>query len=153
MEQVAADLGMELVFSEKGVPRGRGKVERFFRSVDQLFLQDVPGYAPKGYGEAEATLTLPAFEQRFRTWLLSDYHHCQGRWNREPIENWPPGNNELQRTTIQNAGAPTPTITRQDHLTPTLTSRAPVDRAPVVLGASSGKAASPICSACRSFMR
>ncbi|HEU5382165.1 MAG TPA: DDE-type integrase/transposase/recombinase [Ktedonobacteraceae bacterium] len=48
MEQVAADIGMELVFSEKGVPRGRGKIERFFRSVDQLFLQDVPGYAPKG---------------------------------------------------------------------------------------------------------
>jgi len=39
---------MEFVFSEKGVPRGRGKVERFFRSVDQLFLQDVPDYAPKG---------------------------------------------------------------------------------------------------------
>src|SRR5437762_11113133 len=75
MEQVAADIGMELVFSEKGVPRGRGKVERFFRSVDQLFLQDVPGYSPKGYPEAEATLTLPAFEQRFRKWLLEDYHH------------------------------------------------------------------------------
>src|SRR5260370_42570723 len=66
---------MELVFSEKGVPRGRGKVERFFRSVDQLFLQDVPGHAPTGYAEAEATLTLPAFEQRFRTWLLEDYHY------------------------------------------------------------------------------
>jgi putative transposase len=75
MEQVAADIGMELVFSEKGVPRGRGKVERFFRSVDQLFLQDVPGYAPKDYGEAEAALTLLDFEQRFRTWLLEDYHH------------------------------------------------------------------------------
>ena len=50
-------------------------MERFFRSVDQLFLQDVPGYAPKGHSEAEAVLTLPAFEQRFRTWLLEDYHH------------------------------------------------------------------------------
>jgi len=36
---------MEFVFSQKGVPRGHGKVERLFRSVDQLFLQDVPGYA------------------------------------------------------------------------------------------------------------
>jgi putative transposase len=75
MEQVAADIGMELVFSEKGKPRGRGKVERFFRSVDQLFLQDVPGYTPKGYAKAEATFTLPAFEQRFRKWLLEDYHY------------------------------------------------------------------------------
>lgn len=49
MEQVAADLGIELFFSEKGVPRGRGKIERFFRSVNKLFLQDLPGYAPSGY--------------------------------------------------------------------------------------------------------
>ncbi|GCE22056.1 Mu transposase C-terminal domain-containing protein [Dictyobacter kobayashii] len=75
LEQVAGDIGMELVFSKIGVPRGRGKVERFFRSVDQLFLQDVPGYSPKGYPEAKAVFTLPAFEQRFRKWLLEDFHH------------------------------------------------------------------------------
>jgi putative transposase len=75
MEQVAADLPMELIFSQVNVPRGRGKIERFFRSVDQLFLQDTPGYAPKGSTGVKAVLTLPAFEQRFRTWLLEDYHH------------------------------------------------------------------------------
>lgn len=75
LEQVAGDIGMELVFSKIGVPRGRGKVERFFRSVDQLFLQDVPGYSPKGYPEAKAAFTLPAFEQLFRKWLLEDFHH------------------------------------------------------------------------------
>lgn len=75
LEQVATDIGMELVFSDIGVPRGRGKVERFFRSVDQLFLQDVPGYSPKGSPEARAMLTLPVFEQRFRKWLLEDFHH------------------------------------------------------------------------------
>jgi len=92
MEQVAADIGMELVFSEKGVPRGRGKVERFFRSVDQLFLQDVPGYAPKGYGEAEATLTLPDFEQRFRKWLLEDYHHrIHSETECQPKDRWEKG--------------------------------------------------------------
>ncbi len=92
MEQVAADIGMELVFSEKGVPRGRGKVERFFRSVDQLFLQDVPGYAPKGYSETEAVLTLPAFEQRFRTWLLSDFHHrVHSETGHQPKERWEVG--------------------------------------------------------------
>ena len=40
LEQVADDLDMVLIFSEKGEPRGRGKVERFFRSVEQLLLQD-----------------------------------------------------------------------------------------------------------------
>lgn len=92
MEQVATDIHMELVFSEKGVPRGRGKVERFFRSVDQLFLQDVPGYSPKGYPEAEAVLTLPAFEQRFRTWLLSDFHQrVHSETGDPPKERWEKG--------------------------------------------------------------
>jgi putative transposase len=75
MEQVAAELPMELIFSQVSVPRGRGKIERFFRSVDQLFLQDTPGYAPKGSTGVKAQLSLPVFEQRFRTWLLEDYHH------------------------------------------------------------------------------
>src|SRR5712691_3224461 len=92
MEQVAVDIRMELVFSQKGVPRGRGKVERFFRSVDQLFLQDVPGYAPKEYAEAEATLTLPDFEQRFRTWLLEDYHRrVHSETERQPKDRWEAG--------------------------------------------------------------
>src|SRR2546421_1256602 len=92
LEQVAADIGMELVFSEKGVPRGRGKVERFFRSVDQLFLQDVPGYAPKGYAEAEATLTLSALEQRFRKWLLEVYHHrVHDETKDQPKDRWEKG--------------------------------------------------------------
>jgi len=92
MEQVAADIHIELVFSEKGVPRGRGKVERFFRSVDQLFLQDIPGYSPKGYPEAEAVLTLPAFEHRFRTWLLSDFHRrVHSETGEEPKQRWEQG--------------------------------------------------------------
>lgn len=89
MEAVAVDLGIELIFSEKGVPRGRGKIERFFRTVNQLFLQDIPGYAPSGYKTAEATLTLPAFEQRFRTWLLEGYHRrVHGETKCQPQERW-----------------------------------------------------------------
>lgn len=75
MEQVAADLPMELIFSKVKVPRGHAKVERFFRTVNELLLQDLPGYAPEGSTGVEAKLTLPAFEQRFRNWLLSNYHH------------------------------------------------------------------------------
>jgi putative transposase len=92
MEQVAADLPMELIFSQVSIPRGRGKVERFFRSVEQLLLQDLPGYAPKGSTRVKATLTLPAFEQRFRTWLLEDYHtrvHVETKC--KPQERWEAG--------------------------------------------------------------
>jgi len=92
MEQVAADLPMELIFSQVSIPRGRGKIERFFRSVDQLLLQDTPGYAPKGSTGVKAILTLPAFEQRFRTWLLSDYHHRVHEETKcKPAERWEAG--------------------------------------------------------------
>ncbi len=92
MEQVAADLGIELIFSEKGVPRGRGKIERFFRSVNELFLQDLPGYAPEGSKATEAKLTLPAFEQKFRMWLLSDYHQRRHSETKcQPAERWERG--------------------------------------------------------------
>jgi len=89
MEQVAVDLHMELIFSQVRVPRGRGKIERFFKSVNQLFLQDQPGYAPAGYKDVKATLTLAAFERRFRTWLLHDYHHrVHSEINSLPQERW-----------------------------------------------------------------
>ena len=92
MEQVAADLPMELIFSQVSIPRGRGKVERFFRSVEQLLLQDLPGYAPKGSTGVKAQLSLPAFEQHFRTWLLEDYHtrvHVETKC--QPQERWEAG--------------------------------------------------------------
>lgn len=48
MEQVSADLKMELVFSIAGAPRGRGRIERFFETVNLMFLLSQPGYAPEG---------------------------------------------------------------------------------------------------------
>ncbi len=92
MEQVADDLDMELIFSQVQVPRGRGKIERFFRSVNELFLQDIPGYAPSGYKGGGALLSLPAFEQKFRTWLLEDYHYrVHSEIKCKPAERWEAG--------------------------------------------------------------
>lgn len=74
LEQVAIDLKIELVFSQVGIPRGRGKIERFFRSVEQVFLPEQPGFAPEGTTEVLPSLSLPLFEARFRDWLLDSYH-------------------------------------------------------------------------------
>jgi len=48
IEQVAADLKIRLIFSAVGRPRGRGKIERFFRSISQILLPRFPAYAPAG---------------------------------------------------------------------------------------------------------
>lgn len=102
LSQVGADLKMQLVFSQVGRPRGRGKIERFFQSVEQLFLEQQPGYAPseawpksvgQGTGKARAgVLSLEELEQRFREWLLVDYHHrVQKGQNKGPQERWEEG--------------------------------------------------------------
>jgi putative transposase len=40
LAQVAVDLKIRLVFSTPGRPQGRGKIERFFRTVNEMFLCD-----------------------------------------------------------------------------------------------------------------
>ena len=75
LEQVAADLKMQLVFSTAGVPRGRGKIERFFGTVNQLFLATLPGYTPPGTAPpATPTLTLSDLETRVRSFVVAEYH-------------------------------------------------------------------------------
>lgn len=75
IEQVALDLKMVLVFSEPGMPRGRGRIERFFQTINQLFLCTLPGYAPHGAPPPGTLLTVPELEVRLRDFLLDDYHH------------------------------------------------------------------------------
>jgi putative transposase len=75
LEQVAADIHMQFVFSTPGVPRGRGKIERFFGTVNQLFLTTLPGYTPPGTAPpATPTLTLSELETRVRSFVVADYH-------------------------------------------------------------------------------
>lgn len=75
LEQVSADLKIRLVFSLPGKPRGRGRIERFFLTVNEMLLCELDGYAPAGGAvRGKPTLTLAAFEARFRTFLLDVYH-------------------------------------------------------------------------------
>jgi putative transposase len=75
LEQVAADLHMAVVFSIAGKPRGRGKIERFFSTVNQLFLCHQPGYSPPGTGRGEPTLTLPQLDERMLHFVVETYNH------------------------------------------------------------------------------
>lgn len=36
------------MFSQPGKPRGRGKIERYFETINQVCLPTLPGYAPRG---------------------------------------------------------------------------------------------------------
>lgn len=76
LEQVGADLKIRLVFSIPGKPKGRGRIERFFSTVNQMFLCELDGYSPASGGvRGKPTLTLLELDARFRTFVLDVYHH------------------------------------------------------------------------------
>jgi putative transposase len=89
LEQVAANLEVILHFSRQGKPQGRGKIERFFATANQLCFSAQPGYSPPGASPAPASLTLTELEGRFRTWVLDTYHHrVHSEIKMTPIARW-----------------------------------------------------------------
>jgi putative transposase len=90
LEQVGADLRIRLVFSIPGKPRGRGRIERFFSTVNEMFLCELDGYAPAGGAvRGKPTLTLAEFDARFRAFLLDVYHrHANAETKMPPVERW-----------------------------------------------------------------
>jgi len=62
LEQITASLGIALIHSSPYQPQGRGKIERFFRSVREQFLADFQGK------------TLEELQGAFEQWLNEDYH-------------------------------------------------------------------------------
>ncbi|MBV8136168.1 MAG: DDE-type integrase/transposase/recombinase [Deltaproteobacteria bacterium] len=90
LEQVGADLKIRLVFSIPGKPRGRGRIERFFSTVSEMFLCELDGYAPAGGAvRGKPTLTLADFDARFRNFLLDVYHRRECAETKiPPAERW-----------------------------------------------------------------
>jgi putative transposase len=91
LEQVCADLKIQPIFSLVGQPRGRGRIERFFNTVNQRLLARLPGYAPAGFAaQVTPALDLQGFIQAFEHFVLHEYHQTphsatgtapQARWS------------------------------------------------------------------------
>jgi transposase InsO family protein len=70
-----------LVHSKPGRPQGRGKQERYYRTVREGFLRPL---------DIEAVKSIDELNTRFRTWLESEYHRSphRGLNGRTPLEVW-----------------------------------------------------------------
>jgi putative transposase len=64
-ERACAVLGVHLVHSRPGLPEGRGKIERFFRTVRDQFLVEVP------HGAIDS---IEELNHRFDAWVEGVYH-------------------------------------------------------------------------------
>ena len=76
IEQVAADLKIQILFSGIDCPRTGartgGKSERFFSTMTEVLLARLPGYAP-GAAKTSAVLTLPELYQELERYLIGEY--------------------------------------------------------------------------------
>lgn len=81
---------MRLVFSTPGKPQGRGRIERFFRTVNEMFLCDHIG--PKRRGGSKDSHSLEQFDTLFRTFLTDIYHRRSADDGRLPLaKRWEEG--------------------------------------------------------------
>ena len=74
LEQVAADLRIELTFSTVGRPQGRGKVERFFGTVNSELLPELPGYLVVGQPANAPGLSLSDLDHALGAFITQTYN-------------------------------------------------------------------------------
>lgn len=91
IEQAATDLHVRLIFSELGQPQGRGKIERYFSTINQMCLPRLPGYAPRGIKDrvGQARLTLPELDAAIGQFIVGEYNHMpHGETGQAPQARW-----------------------------------------------------------------
>ncbi|MBI5596641.1 MAG: DDE-type integrase/transposase/recombinase [Elusimicrobia bacterium] len=79
LEVVCATLNVALIHSRPHQPRGRGKIERFFRTVRSAFLPHL---------DLAMLVDLAALNRVFWAWLEAEYHHTPhgGLDGKTPLE-------------------------------------------------------------------
>jgi putative transposase len=76
-----AVLGIRLVHSRPGKPEGRGKIERFFRTVREQFLVEI--------GDGAGIGDLAGMNRLFQAWLETVYHRAvHSETGEAPLARW-----------------------------------------------------------------
>ena len=78
---VCAKLGIALIHARPWQPAGKGKIERFFRTLRAAWLERL---------DADATLSLEALNRSLWAWVEGEYHQSphRGLDGRTPLEQW-----------------------------------------------------------------
>lgn len=87
-KRIMTILGIHMPHSKPYTPQGRGKIERFFRTVRDQFLR------PLG----DVDITLDELNIKFTTWLESEYHRSiHSSLETTPLEAWLAGADRIKR--------------------------------------------------------
>jgi len=78
---VCAKLGITLIHARPYRPQGKGKIERWFKTVRAQLLTRLT---------SEDTASLEALNRRLQVWLQGEYHHTphRGLEGKTPLEQW-----------------------------------------------------------------
>lgn len=80
---------MRIVHSAVGRPQGRGKVERFFGTIDTELLPDLPGRLTGARATAKPSLTLPELDRVVGAWITRTCHErAHSQTGVAPIAAW-----------------------------------------------------------------
>jgi putative transposase len=89
IENIAAELSITLSKGRARKPQGKGKIERFFRSVNQLLMSELPGFTPEGSEPNEPGMTIHQLQATFQKWLIDEYmHRVHSEIDQTPFERW-----------------------------------------------------------------
>jgi putative transposase len=88
--RACAKLGIRLIHSTPGRPQGRGKIERFFRTVREQFLVELTG-EPDQTGHHHVT-DLFELNRLFTAWVETVYHRqIHSETGQAPLARWAAG--------------------------------------------------------------
>lgn len=92
IEQACLALKIRLTHSLPGRPRGRGKIERLFRTINDMFLPDLPGHLIRGKPLSAASLSVEELQARFEAFVCGVYHQrVHGTTGEAPVVRWQKG--------------------------------------------------------------
>lgn len=92
--RACAKLGIRLVHSTPGRPQGRGKIERFLRTVREQFLVEVTDTSSEDLAAAgvDHTAALLELNRLFMAWVETEYHRrTHSETGQSPLVRWESG--------------------------------------------------------------
>jgi putative transposase len=89
LDQAAADLRFQLIYSTIARPQGRGKIERLFRTINTELLPELPGTLQPSRPASKPRLSLPELDAAIGAFIVSTYNgRVHGEIGASPLAAW-----------------------------------------------------------------
>lgn len=89
LDQVAAALHFQVVYSAVGRPQGRGKVERLFGTMNTELLPDLPGHLVGATPATPPRLSLAELDRAVATFIVGTYNtRVHSETDQAPLDAW-----------------------------------------------------------------